>query len=411
MPYAEERAALEHILQSREFRRAPRLQRFLTFLCERRFEGKAGDLSEYLIAAELFGKSLDFNPAEDSIVRVEMRELRRRLREYHQNEGRTNGLILDLPAGSYVPTFVPRPNQSAGWSGWAPLPRWSWALLAMAVLAVAGAVHWLVSAGKPASQRGAAGASPQKSPVAAFWDRFSASDASTLLVLSNPPLFTLTENPGASESGASAVRLPESARSLLGAPATGVGKGPIFVVPARDAYTGIGEAMALHLITRAFQSRSNKLIVKQSRTLNADDFKYHNVILTGGSAVNLWTARLGHNLDFVSERMLVTNLRPRKGEQSQYSFRERKNGKLTTDYAVIALQDRRATGHWVVLLFGGRSEGTQAAAEAITSESFLEQLRSVGGTAGFPESFQALLSVPINDWVPANASPLAIHTR
>ncbi|MBM3810808.1 MAG: hypothetical protein FJW20_04155 [Acidimicrobiia bacterium] len=78
---SEERQELERVIHSPQFRRAPQLQRFLVFICESHFQGAAEQLSEFQVATEAFGRSGDFDPAQDSIVRVQAREARRRLRE------------------------------------------------------------------------------------------------------------------------------------------------------------------------------------------------------------------------------------------------------------------------------------------------------------------------------------------
>ncbi len=102
----QEKEELDRILQSSQFCKAPRLQEFLRVVCEYYFRGKADQINEFLLGVEAFGKKADFNVAEDSIVRVEAREVRRRLREYYQNGGRNSTLVLDLPTGGYCPRFI-----------------------------------------------------------------------------------------------------------------------------------------------------------------------------------------------------------------------------------------------------------------------------------------------------------------
>src|SRR5580700_7037174 len=100
-----QKAELQRILNSPQFRRASKLRRFLELICDYHFQNKPEEISEHLLATVVFVKGDRFDPAEDSLVRVQAREVRRRLREYYQNEGRSSAVVLDLPAGSYSPVF------------------------------------------------------------------------------------------------------------------------------------------------------------------------------------------------------------------------------------------------------------------------------------------------------------------
>jgi len=84
-----------------------RLLRLITYIGEKYFQGEADKLSEYSIATEVFGRSkTTFNPGEDAIVRVEAHRLRKRLKEYYENEGIDHPIQLSIPPGSYFPVFT-----------------------------------------------------------------------------------------------------------------------------------------------------------------------------------------------------------------------------------------------------------------------------------------------------------------
>ena len=88
MSSADQREEVQRILHSAQFRRAPKLQRFLELVCDYHFQGRSAEINEFTIATQAFGKGPDFEPSEDSLVRVQAREVRRRLREYYQSEGK-----------------------------------------------------------------------------------------------------------------------------------------------------------------------------------------------------------------------------------------------------------------------------------------------------------------------------------
>ncbi|MBL8227892.1 MAG: tetratricopeptide repeat protein [Bryobacterales bacterium] len=95
----------QRILSSQRFASADRLRNFLRFIIGKALDGKAGEVKEYLIAIEVYGRKPDYDPKIDSIVRVEASRLRSRLREYYEAEGRTDPILVELPKGSYVPSF------------------------------------------------------------------------------------------------------------------------------------------------------------------------------------------------------------------------------------------------------------------------------------------------------------------
>jgi hypothetical protein len=79
----------------------------LTFICERYFEGREDQIKEYTIAVEALGRRTDFDPHVDTIVRVTAHSLRKRLQEVYQHEGADRPVHVVIPAGNYVPSFVP----------------------------------------------------------------------------------------------------------------------------------------------------------------------------------------------------------------------------------------------------------------------------------------------------------------
>src|SRR5436190_20336812 len=103
----EQRAELKAVLESSHFVRAPKLAQLLSYLCEKLFCGKAGQIKEYSIGLEVFGRGESFDQNTDSIVRVEANRLRKRLAEYYSAEGSSHRLKITIPVGQYVPEFEP----------------------------------------------------------------------------------------------------------------------------------------------------------------------------------------------------------------------------------------------------------------------------------------------------------------
>lgn len=105
--FREEREELERILGHPEISRSTSLVRFLSFICNKYFEGQADEIREYSIAVEALGrKESSFDSHIDPIVRVTARSLRKKLRELYRTDCKDHPLQIVLPLGHYVPEFV-----------------------------------------------------------------------------------------------------------------------------------------------------------------------------------------------------------------------------------------------------------------------------------------------------------------
>jgi hypothetical protein len=101
-----ERQELDWLLTSGVLGRSGNLARVLTYICAERFAGRAQQIKEYTIATQALGRRPDFDPNSDTIVRVTVHSLRKRLLEVYQNEGADRPMRLVLPPGHYDPCFV-----------------------------------------------------------------------------------------------------------------------------------------------------------------------------------------------------------------------------------------------------------------------------------------------------------------
>ena len=371
-----ERDELQRILRSPHFRRAPKLRRFLELICEYHFQNKAEQLSEYVLAAEVFGKGDRFDPAEDSLVRVQARELRRRLREYYESEGRSSRIVLDIPTGSYLPVFTPvnpplAVSRPSSWrSGWLVVGA---TVLSCAALLLAADRERRLMLQNTVSAAGPGSSAMLRPPVAHLWKRFLDSDVSTLLVVSNPEIGGCENVQGKSSRDDDCV----------------------------EEYTGMGEAVAIHLFTNLFRTAKQTLIVKPSRMVNEDDVKRYNLILLGGRQVNVWTGRLAPDVSLKAPGGLSNE------KTTQFATAvDSQTGNLTRDRGIIALR-RDPTGHWVLILYGKHSQGTRAAAEAATDEHFLAQLH--WPRAPFPDSFRVFVGVSVADGIPQEPEAVAVQ--
>jgi hypothetical protein len=103
-----ERQELEWLLSPDVIGRSNNLTEVLRFICERYFNDEVDRINEYSIAVEALGRRSDFDPQTDTIVRVTVHSLRRRLKEIYHSTGAEHAVCVSIPVGHYAPSFVHR---------------------------------------------------------------------------------------------------------------------------------------------------------------------------------------------------------------------------------------------------------------------------------------------------------------
>ncbi len=174
MPATNIREALDRVLGSPEFDASARGRRFLQFIVEETLAGRADRLKGLTIAIDVFGRDATFDPRHDPVVRIEAAKLRRRLERYYLTAGQEDPIRIDIPKGTYVPTFERRKGPFANSPVAPPLApanrrtRWprltatGLAIALSAILAVAGTAAWLWMVRAPADRDSARAAADQQ---------------------------------------------------------------------------------------------------------------------------------------------------------------------------------------------------------------------------------------------------------
>jgi len=98
------RSQLERVTASPAFVNAGRMAMLLRYLVDADLNGAARRLDQTNIAIDVFQRDKHFDPAVDSIVRVEMGRLRNKLREFYTTTGASDPIVFALPKGTYRPT-------------------------------------------------------------------------------------------------------------------------------------------------------------------------------------------------------------------------------------------------------------------------------------------------------------------
>lgn len=431
--------AIDRIMASKHFANAPMKQKFLRLICDFYLEGRGAELNEYLIGREVFNRGNSYNPATDPIVRVGAHGVREKLERYYQKEGASDEIRIEMPIGSYEPSFIRVNSHPVSFSSLAvadnteihdtvpaPLPIIAASEPRSKVSKywqpIAGSVFLMVIAALAYSnfdlRRQISHSNELGELYRPVWQSFLQSTDPTLVVLSNPPVFRFLNSADPDQLVKKSVQV--SATELNGIYEELPNKSILRIINnprltlTTDTYTGIGEATGLSRLTELFRSAGESLTLKQSRTVSGEDLKNHNVIALGSVWVNNWSSNLPAKEEFVyTDQVTVLNLNPRPGEQAEYraSF-DTESGRLIEDYALISVTPNISSRNVVMVLAGLHSEGTAGAAEYLTGKQYLTELNQrlmQAGGGNLPKHYQALLKVAVENGIPTFITLVSIH--
>ncbi len=135
--------AVHRLFESAAFGESERQRDLLRYLVSEEIEGRGEQIKAFSVAVDVFGRSADFDPQTDSIVRVETGRLRKSLALYYATVGRDDPVEITIPKGGYRPTISRRGavSNAGGEKG-----RGAWLIVAglVAIVAIAiGAAYWL----------------------------------------------------------------------------------------------------------------------------------------------------------------------------------------------------------------------------------------------------------------------------
>ncbi len=443
---------LEKVLQSRTLQNSESLKAFLRFVVEKTVANEEVQLKEYTIATEVFGRNSDYDPRIDSVVRVQAGRLRTKLQEYYATDGKSDQVVIDLPKGHYHPVFISNDHelqpesvtavpaatheQPPGGNGLSSATSNIHASVETAPVARAGRIlPWVLGAiilglvlalvalsfSNRELRRSAMDAQSftNADEIKTVWGAFLSDPDPPLLVLSNPAVYRFVNKADPDALTQRAIQLsPEQARVMSDAPefkGQWTGGAETRLLPSLGMYTGMGEAIGLYRLADLFRTANKGILVKQSRQVSASDLKYRNVILLGSIYVNEWSRKLPTDESFIyTYSATIENRHPLPGEEREYKpqFNEQ-TGELLIDYALITVKPNVSGENAVITLAGIYSEGTEAAAEFITTRNHLtvleQRLRQVGANNVAPRYYQALLKVGVENGTPTTITLLALH--
>lgn len=414
---------VQRVAASASFHRSPRLRELLLYISERAIQNRPHELHEQQIGCGVFGRKPDYNPGEDNIVRVEIRQLRKRLEEYFATEGKDEPYVILIPKGAYVPIIEPREAASqlavhereaskAAPARWGSRPRWFWVQTA-AILALSGACIWLWRENRSLAPHVAAAARPagDRTPL---WPLLFNENQETLIVCADSTLVV------AESILHRSVSLDEYLAGDSGTPANLSGDvqelaRSLAYSRRRWQFTDITDVRLVQRLSRLNMDHWDKVSVRSARMTQIQDFKNGNSILLGSKRSNLWNSLFEPMLNFrfeYDEQARTAFIRDRAAPPGKPEvYRAARPGESGESYSVIALvPNLRHTGS-VLIIAGTTAESTEAAGEFImnpgTSSTLLSSL--MRRNQNRMPYFEVLLKSGTLEGVAKNAEIVADH--
>lgn len=403
-------AQIDKLVHSQTLHGSESLCKLLRYLAKQALDHPGTPIKEYQIATELFARQPDFDPQQDSMVRVQAGRLRSKLAEYYATEGVHDRIGVELPKGSYLLGFHPRNHDQPA----AATPP------SLEVLAARQANQY-VSRRTFFIAISVLSALLLLALISLFWTfphkRVPSATASAAEV---PPAISIfwrgfqkgPEEPGVIFSNAAFVGRPDL--------------GLRYYDPKRDAnavtfdhYTGVGEVLGVHQLDTVFNQLGRKIRVKRGSLFSLDDAKNNDLIFIGSPSENLTLLEIPGSQEFqfrsVPEGLRkgnveILNAHPQPEEAREF-LATPADRPQTEDYAVIALVRGLDHERSVLILAGTTTLGTQSAVEFVSSEESLQTLLSKLGVTR-PEDlkpFEALLHVKIARGVPVGSELVAVR--
>ncbi|RRA50172.1 hypothetical protein D1Y84_13040 [Acidipila sp. EB88] len=400
---------------------------FLQYVGYGSLEPHTSDIHEHAIGVNVFGRSRDYDRSQDNIVRVNATELRRRIDRYFETEGAHESLLFSIPRGGYTPVFFWRelpaveaaelpaapPDPGSAMQGVLPVAPpekrsmpWIWIALTAALVVVCCLQWWQnrrLSAPDDAWDR--------RPVLVDFWTSFTRSAAETDVVLPDASV-TLSEE---------ITNRPLSLWDYIHRNFPGRAHGDNL---SMDRQSDLDTIYAHSVVMLGdFQAAQQLLTltpvapslhVTSARFFEAEAIDHANVILIGGRQANPWTALFDEQLNFsLDDRedhrsLCIGNRHPAAGEAATYCPVIGENH--ITGYSVVAFLPNLGRAGKVLLLAGTESDATAAAAQFVTSEDGLNEVKQRLRTPHLGY-FEALLKTSSLHGAPFSAQLLLVRAR
>ncbi len=349
------REQLERLLAHSLFANSKRYPVFLAHVVEQTLRGNMAELKERIIGIDIFGLSRSFDPNVQPVVRVTAGEVRKRLSHYYHDSAHDGEWAIELPLGSYVPTFrAPEPTAQSSLADslsmlQAVARRRRWLMPALAVTALAaglGVGLWLHEFQPPTA-------------MDRFWAPMTDGPAMVTYCLGEP-----------------AKLVDEESIHSLDAPKVSSKPVPLYFNLHYSGLLALADVVTLTRTTAALEARHKAFRVEPASEVSFAQLREGPSVLIAGFD-NIWTLRITQGLRFGFEyRKGVAEIVDRKSPKHE-SWAEDWSvpyEKRSSDYAIVARIHDSVTGQPVIIAAGISEEGTESAGEILFNPVYLDSL-------------------------------------
>lgn len=416
---------LADILHSVPFRTSRQCQDLFRFIVEHSLAGCDESLRERVIGIEVFGRSPDYDTADDPVVRVRAADVRKRLAQYYQARTAQPGdWKIEIPTGSYRAQFHLLETAAAPMAGAAMAPHGPevvvsndpasslapkssrgkqkrlWALaVAMLCVAIGVGSAWQIRSSYAA-------ATAFELFWAPIWDNPRAvlvcTGSNRVYRLSEEARTRYRESHPSSDDGTPNLEVlvpKEGLKSLSGED----------FVPVQDTYLTVGDASAAAQISSLFTSHHHPYDLRFGSDLSFGDLRENPAVLIGAFN-NSWTLNMTDNLRFVfdqgdSSKMHVQD----KFDASRSWWPKLSDGKFVEDYAIVSRILDSKTGSVLVTIAGLDHTGTRAAGNFVTNPQNIADLVQQAPKDWSRKNLQVVLHTNVTHDIPGPATIVAVR--
>jgi hypothetical protein len=391
-------AQLARLLESPHFRNSKRSQALLRFVVHAALAGDQDSLKERCIGAEVFGREPAYDTAQDPIVRNAAIEVRKRLAQYYLEPEHAAELRIELPSGSYMPSFpaeasaaepaVPGPKVAGS-----PL-RWI-AVAALLVVVAAGAAFVWGTRRTPASD------------LEAFWEPLFQDGSAIQVSIGQPTRLYRFTGP----------RMEELNRLFGGGESDGV-KGtkppiaPDEVVWVAPEYLFQRDALAAFKVATWIQSEGHAARLASVAHTNYSQLRRAPLVAIGAFN-NAWSIRVTAELRFVFDDRVIDGVAyhcivdRRNPTSVLWRVAQPASGGMSEDYAIVTRVFEPTTEKTVISVAGIETYGTLAASEFVTEPTYLAAALGDAPPDWHRKNVQFVLRTKIIDGTPGPPKVLA----
>jgi hypothetical protein len=401
------REQLRRLVAHPLFTNSKRYPVLLTYTVEQTLLGNAGDLKERTIGVEAFGREPSYDVNLDPVVRTTAAEVRKRLIQYYYSPDHAGELVIELPLGSYVPSFREPAHHSS----------------ASADTRVA-AEHVESSPQHPkASEIPSADPKRELARSAVYSWLLTAIALFFALLLGFGIGRLKTLSPARPSEPSSLARFwepitatPSRVTYCLGVPTDSVDLQSRTVPPIPA-----GESASLNVYDVITLARSIAPLVPKNgefRVMAASDTGFAQLregpFVLIGAFDNPWTMRITQDLPIGFEydshhvrEVVDRTTSPKRNWMLEWQVPGKS---LARDYAVVARLHDKVTGEPVIILAGILGEGTEAASEVVSNQAYLDAVLEKAPKNWDQLNFEAVIEANVIEGHPGPPTVVAVKT-